>query len=75
MRVTTKGQVTIPARIREYLGIRPHAEVEFQVRDGQVVLVKAEAAAENGTGKFAGVRGILAHSLTTDEWMKATRGD
>ena len=31
MRVTTKGQVTIPQDIRERLGILPHSEVEFDV--------------------------------------------
>ena len=41
MRVTTKGQVTIPTRIRGYLGSRPHGEVEFTIREGQVVLTKA----------------------------------
>ena len=35
MRVTTKGQVTIPQEVREELGIRPHAEVEFiKVKNG-----------------------------------------
>lgn len=75
MKVTTKGQVTIPARIRGYLGLRPHADVDFQVRRGQVVLVAARRAANTGREKFAGVRGILGGKLTTAQWMKATRGD
>jgi AbrB family looped-hinge helix DNA binding protein len=40
MRVTVKGQVTIPQDIREKMNIRPGAEVEFIEKDGKVVLVK-----------------------------------
>ena len=39
MRVTTKGQVTIPKDIREHLGIKPGSEVEF-VREDRVVLLR-----------------------------------
>lgn len=74
MKVTAKGQVTIPARIRRYLGLRPHADVDFQVRKGQVVLVAAKQTAKTGRGKFASVRGILGGKLTTGQWMKVTRG-
>lgn len=74
MKVTTKGQVTIPARIREYLDIRPHSDVDFRISNGAVVLVKHENAAETG-GRFVALRGILKGARTTDAWMRATRGD
>ena len=38
MRITTKGQVTIPQGIREKLGLHPHTEVEFTVERGAAVL-------------------------------------
>lgn len=38
MRITSKGQVTIPQAIREKAGLLPHTEVEFQYVRGQVVL-------------------------------------
>ncbi len=38
MRITTKGQVTIPQAIREQLGLHPHTEVEFAVERGRAVL-------------------------------------
>jgi AbrB family looped-hinge helix DNA binding protein len=38
MRVTTKGQVTIPKPVRRSLGIKPGTEVEFVLRDGEAVL-------------------------------------
>ena len=40
MRVTTKGQVTIPLKIREKLGITPSTEVDFIEEGGRVVLIK-----------------------------------
>jgi AbrB family looped-hinge helix DNA binding protein len=38
MRITSKGQVTIPQEIREELGLLPHTEVEFAVERGVAVL-------------------------------------
>lgn len=38
MRITSKGQVTIPQDIRERLGLHPHTEVEFSVERGAAVL-------------------------------------
>lgn len=40
MRVTEKGQVTIPKEIRDRLGITPGSEVDFVVADKGVMLVK-----------------------------------
>jgi AbrB family looped-hinge helix DNA binding protein len=74
MKVTTKGQVTIPVRIRDYLGIVPHSEVDFQVREGDVVLVKRGPAGSGDGGRFTRLRGILRGKLTTDQWLQATRG-
>ena len=74
MKVTTKGQVTIPARIREYLDIAPHANVDFRVSGGAVVLVRLEDTDEPGR-KFTALRGVLKGTRTTQEWMHATRGN
>ena len=49
MRLTSKGQVTIPLEIREALGLLPHTEVEFEI-DGDAVRVrKAEGSRRRGT--------------------------
>ena len=40
MRVTTKGQVTIPRRIREILGIAPETDIDFQEENGRFYIVK-----------------------------------
>ena len=51
MRITSKGQVTIPADIREKAGLFPHTDVEFQF-DGKVTrIVPANAAANGGRGE------------------------
>jgi antitoxin PrlF len=42
MRVTCKGQVTIPQEIRRFAGITPDSEVKFRYENGRVWLVKAK---------------------------------
>jgi len=74
MKVTTKGQVTIPARIREYLDIAPHSDVDFRISGSAVVLVKHEGGDDAG-GRFGALRGVLKGTRTTEEWMQATRGN
>jgi len=74
MRITSKGQVTIPQAIREAFGLLPHTEVSFRVQDGMVILEKAEDS-ERGTTIVAHMRGRATTNYTTDELMKMTRGD
>ncbi len=74
MRVTSKGQVTIPRSIREAFGFLPNSEVAFRVQDGMVILEKAEGS-ERGTTIVAHMRGRAMTNYTTDELMKMTRGD
>ncbi len=44
MRVTEKGQVTIPKNVRRHLGIIPGSEVEFDFVEGGAVIRKVERA-------------------------------
>ena len=72
-RMTAKGQVTIPKRLRDYLGLKPGSEVEFTVKnDGQVALGTKEKRA---SGRFDAIRGTLDLGMTTDEFMRFLRGD
>lgn len=71
MRVTVKGQVTIPKNIRETLGITPESEVEFRAEDGKVYLIKSSAKGK--THKFNKLRGIASVKMSTDEIMELTR--
>ena len=74
MRVTTKGQVTIPQHIREKLGITPAAEIDFIEEKGRVYLVKKKGS-NITTRKFRKLRGIATVKMTTDEIMALTRGN
>ena len=73
MRLTSKGQVTIPLEIREQLGLLPHTEVEFEI-DGDAVRVrKARQSRERGRRLVERMRGRGTRRLTTDEILALTR--
>ena len=76
MRVTVKGQVTIPQPIRHAAGIGPGTEVEFVLRDdGVIVLRRAEAARrEELDAAIERLRGSATSGMTSDEIMRLTRG-
>ena len=48
MRITSKGQVTIPQGIREELGLHPNTEVEFAVEKGRAVLLPKKGVLSRG---------------------------
>jgi len=75
MRVTSKGQVTIPLQVREKLGILPHTEVEFEVHGNTVRLVKVPTKRSNGRGAgvVARLRGTAGVKMSTDQIMALTR--
>ena len=74
MRVTTKGQVTIPQHIREKFGITPATEVDFVEEEGRIFLVKRKGE-KAAMRKFEKLRGIATVKMTTDEIMALTRSD
>ncbi|MBA2420636.1 MAG: AbrB/MazE/SpoVT family DNA-binding domain-containing protein [Thermoleophilaceae bacterium] len=73
MRVTSKGQVTIPQKVREQLGITPGSEVDFQLDERGARLVRVSP----GEGKTlaARMRGSATVALSTEEIMALTRAD
>lgn len=76
MRVTSKGQVTIPIEIRRQAGLLPDTEVEFVVEDGNVVVRKAtRASTGRGQRLFESLRGRAQAGWTTEEIMALTRGE
>ena len=81
MRVTTKGQVTIPKQIRDHLGIGPGSEVEFVATDdgARLVAVNENLSEEEAARRFSEVLDRMEGSLdlggmTTDEYMEWLRG-
>lgn len=73
MRITSKGQVTIPIEIRERAGLLPDTEVEFRMQGGKVVLEKAGKAPGRGTRLIQALRGKATNGMSTDEIMALTR--
>jgi len=74
MKVTTKGQVTIPLEIRERLSIHPGTDVEFTVEGNVVRLVPAQRGQVRGKRVIERLRGRATVRMTTDEIMALTRG-
>lgn len=75
MRVTSKGQVTIPQEIRDRFGFLPETEVEFRVEGNAVRLVKIAPRRGRGRGQSAvsRLRGTADVKMTTDEILALTR--
>jgi AbrB family looped-hinge helix DNA binding protein len=72
MKITTKGQVTIPQAVRDRLGLQPGNSVEFEVEGDAVRLVKVEGRGR-GPSLIARMRGSATSHLTTDQIMALTR--
>jgi AbrB family looped-hinge helix DNA binding protein len=77
MRITSKGQVTIPMDIREKLGLLPNTDVEFEIDGDAVRIRKAARAGARSLGRaFADhMRGRATVKMTTDELMRLLRAD
>jgi len=76
MRITSKGQVTIPQHIRERLGLLPHSEVEFDVVGDSARIRKAGKRMTRGEMIVAHLRGRGSKRFkSTDELMRLLRGD
>jgi AbrB family looped-hinge helix DNA binding protein len=77
MRITSKGQVTIPIAIREKAGLMPDTEVDFDF-DGKYVRIapaRRKTKPTRGEQLIARMRGRGDVKMTTDEIMKLTRGE
>jgi antitoxin PrlF len=71
MKVTQKGQVTIPLEVRRALGIHAGSEVQFQIEEtGARLVVDQERAAR----EIARMKGAGGGELSTDEILALTRG-
>ena len=69
-KVTRKGQVTIPRKIRELLGIRSRTSVKFKVVEGKCVIEKEISL--NNINKWIG---YLGNKRKTDNLIKEIRGE
>jgi len=75
MRITSKGQVTIPIDIREKMGLLPNTEVEFQIQGNTVTLKKGTGSSSRRTRDLINrIRRKATVEMTTDEILALTRG-
>ena len=75
MKITSKGQITIPIEIREDLGLLPGVEVEFEVDGNTVRIVRNSSGDNDGRGRKVvnRLRGRATVKMSTDEIMALTR--
>jgi AbrB family looped-hinge helix DNA binding protein len=73
MRVTERGQVTIPKRLRRRFGIDANTDVEFVEQDGALLLVKRAPA--GFLDRFAGKADAPDLPATTDELLAELRDE
>jgi antitoxin PrlF len=73
-KVTSNGRVTVPKRIRDYLGIEPGSEVAFRrAADGSIVIERADGT--RPPSRLAKLVGSAGPGPTTDEIMAILRGE
>ena len=73
MRVTEKGQVTIPKELRDALGLGAGTEVAFERADDAVIVRKVEGRSNRGQAMVSRLRGRGDVRLSTEEIMALTR--
>lgn len=74
MKVSTKGQVTIPLALRQQTGIVPGSEVDFVAEEGGLYLRKV-AGSGRGAALVRQMTGQGNLKMSTDEIMALTRGE
>jgi AbrB family looped-hinge helix DNA binding protein len=75
MKVTIKGQVTIPRDIRRRFGMEAGSEVEFTARNGEVIVRPKQSRKHQMAAQIQRSRGSATAGLATDEIMRMTRGE
>lgn len=74
MRISSKGQVTIPADLRHKHGLVQGDEVDVVEQDGALRIVVREQEKTRGERAVARLRGSAATDLSTDELLDLLRG-
>jgi AbrB family looped-hinge helix DNA binding protein len=74
MRITSKGQVTIPRHIRDRHGLLPDTEVDFVDNGGVVTIVPRESGRpDRGDKVVAALRATGHRKMSTDDLLRLTR--
>lgn len=73
-KISKDGRVTVPKRVRDYLGLDAGCEIAFRrASDGSIVIERADG--QRPPSRFAKLVGAAGPGPTTDEIMKLLRGD
>jgi antitoxin PrlF len=73
--LTSKGQVTVPKKIRDYLGLKPGRPVAFErLESGEVAVRAAGKRTKPRPSRFAKLRGRATVRMRTEEILALTRG-
>jgi AbrB family looped-hinge helix DNA binding protein len=75
MRITSKGQVTIPIEIRERMGLLPNTEVRFEIEGNAVRIIREEKPGGRGQRLLERMRGRATSGMSTEEIMALTRSE
>ena len=75
MKITSKGQVTIPQKLRRQLGLFPGTEVHFEEADGVALIRPLLSKRELIEERIRRATGIAGPGPSTDEIMRLTRGE
>jgi AbrB family looped-hinge helix DNA binding protein len=72
--LTSKGQVTVPKNVRDYLGLKPGVAVTFErLPSGEIVLRPVKRGARRRGSAFARLRGRATVKMKTEEILALTR--
>jgi antitoxin PrlF len=72
--LTSKGQVTVPKKVRDYLGLKPGVAVTFaRLDNGEIALRPARRHVKQRPSKFATLRGRATVKMNTEEILALTR--
>jgi AbrB family looped-hinge helix DNA binding protein len=74
--MTSKGRVTAPKNVREFLGLGPGSNIHFELRRNGEVVMRALATGRRlpPRSRFARLRGCATVTMSTDEILALTRG-
>jgi len=75
MRLNSKGQVTIPAQLRQRHNLHEGDEVEVVEDGGALRIIKVDGGQTRGRRLARGMRGRATTTMSTDELLELVRGD
>jgi AbrB family looped-hinge helix DNA binding protein len=75
MKLTQKGQVTVPKRMREQFGLGTGVEVEFEATEaGLLIRPRVDSQTERLRAGIRSIRGTADAGLNTETILEMTRG-